>query len=97
MKLLLRQGGLLAVDKPPGISVIPGRGEGQSVRELLGLELACKVWVVHRLDRDTSGLLMVAKDDAAQASLMAQLKARRVKKTYLALVRGSVSAAARPG
>jgi len=48
---------------------------------------------VHRLDRDTSGLLMVAKHDGAQASLMAQLKARRVKKTYLALVQGSVSAA----
>jgi 23S rRNA pseudouridine1911/1915/1917 synthase len=49
--------------------------------------------IVHRLDRDTSGLLMVAKNDAAQASLMAQLKARRVKKTYLALVVGSVAAA----
>jgi 23S rRNA pseudouridine1911/1915/1917 synthase len=49
--------------------------------------------IVHRLDRDTSGLLMVARSDAAQASLQAQLKARRVKKTYLALVQGSVSAA----
>ena len=49
--------------------------------------------IVHRLDRDTSGLLMVARHDAAQASLMAQLKARRVKKTYLALVQGSVAAA----
>ena len=50
--------------------------------------------IVHRLDRDTSGLLMVAKTDAAQTSLMAQLKARRVKKTYLALVQGSVQAGA---
>ena len=49
--------------------------------------------IVHRLDRDTSGLLMVAKNDAAQASLQAQLKARRVKKTYLALVHGNVAAA----
>jgi 23S rRNA pseudouridine1911/1915/1917 synthase len=49
--------------------------------------------IVHRLDRDTSGLLMVAKNDVAQASLMAQLKARRVKKTYQALVQGSVAAA----
>ena len=48
--------------------------------------------IVHRLDRDTSGLLMVARTDAAQHSLMAQLKARRVKKTYLALVLGEVSA-----
>jgi 23S rRNA pseudouridine1911/1915/1917 synthase len=49
--------------------------------------------IVHRLDRDTSGLLMVAKTDAAQGSLMAQLKARRIKKTYLALVHGTVAAA----
>src|SRR5439155_23397309 len=48
--------------------------------------------IVHRLDRATSGLLMVAKTDVAQHSLMAQLKARRIKKTYLALVMGSVSA-----
>jgi 23S rRNA pseudouridine1911/1915/1917 synthase len=50
--------------------------------------------IVHRLDRDTSGLLMVARSDAAQASLQGQLKARRVKKTYLALVAGVVAAAA---
>src|SRR5437773_1716643 len=49
--------------------------------------------IVHRLDRDTSGLIIVARRDSAQASVMAQLKARRVKKTYLALVQGSVSAA----
>jgi 23S rRNA pseudouridine1911/1915/1917 synthase len=49
--------------------------------------------IVHRLDRDTSGLLIVARNDAAQAGLMAQLKARRVRKTYIALVQGSVSAA----
>jgi 23S rRNA pseudouridine1911/1915/1917 synthase len=48
--------------------------------------------IVHRLDRDTSGLLIVARNDAAQASVMAQLKARRVKKTYLALVLGQMPA-----
>jgi 23S rRNA pseudouridine1911/1915/1917 synthase len=45
--------------------------------------------IVHRLDRDTSGLLLVARNDAAQRALMEQLRARRVKKTYLALVHGS--------
>src|SRR4029079_12903736 len=49
--------------------------------------------IVHRLDRDTSGLIIIARRDSAQASVMAQLKARRVKKTYLALVQGSVSPA----
>ena len=48
--------------------------------------------IVHRLDRDTSGLIVVARNDEAQAALMAQLKARRVKKTYLALVAGATAA-----
>jgi len=59
-----------------------------------GISGVARPGIVHRLDRDTSGLIMVAKTDAAQAGLMAQLKARRVKKTYLALVEGSVDAAA---
>ena len=48
--------------------------------------------IVHRLDRDTSGLLIVARNDAAQASLQAQLRARRVRKTIQALVGGVVAA-----
>ncbi len=48
--------------------------------------------IVHRLDRDTSGLIVVARNDAAQLSLQAQLKARRVRKSYLALVGGVVDA-----
>ena len=96
---------LLIVDKPAGqvVHPAPGHGSGTLVNALLGrgAELAPggiagvqRPGIVHRLDRDTSGLLMVARTDAAQASLQAQLKARRVKKTYLALVQGSVSAAA---
>jgi 23S rRNA pseudouridine1911/1915/1917 synthase len=48
---------------------------------------------VHRLDKDTSGLLVVAKTEPAQASLVRQLQARTMKRTYLALVRGVVKAA----
>jgi 23S rRNA pseudouridine1911/1915/1917 synthase len=59
-----------------------------------GIAGVARPGIVHRLDRDTSGLIMVAKTDTAQAGLMAQLKARRVKKTYLALVHGNVEAAA---
>ncbi|MEP7262761.1 MAG: RluA family pseudouridine synthase, partial [Usitatibacter sp.] len=50
--------------------------------------------IVHRLDKDTSGLLVVAKTEPAQASLVRQLQARTVKRTYLALARGQV---AKPG
>ena len=93
---------ILIVDKPAGLVVhpAPGHVNGTLVHALLGRGTAYggiagvqRPGIVHRLDRDTSGLLMVAKHDPAQASLMAQLKARRVKKTYLALVHGSVAAA----
>jgi 23S rRNA pseudouridine1911/1915/1917 synthase len=46
--------------------------------------------IVHRLDKDTSGVMVVAKTDAAMASLAGQFKARRVKKTYLAIVHGEI-------
>jgi 23S rRNA pseudouridine1911/1915/1917 synthase len=94
---------LLIVDKPAGLVVhpSPGHSSGTLVNALLGraggaeyggIAGVGRPGIVHRLDRDTSGLLMVAKHDAAQAGLMAQLKARRVKKTYLALVQGGVAA-----
>ncbi len=93
---------VIVVNKPAGLVVhpSPGHWSGTLVNALLardteygGIAGVERPGIVHRLDRDTSGLLMVAKTDAAQASLMAQLKARRVKKTYLALVQGSVRAA----
>ncbi len=93
---------LLIVDKPAGLVVhpAPGHWQGTLVNALLarsdrygGIAGVARPGIVHRLDRDTSGLLIVAKHDAAQASVMAQLKARRIRKTYLALVQGSVAAA----
>jgi len=92
---------LLIVDKPSGLVVHPAPGHqgGTLVNALLargteygGIAGVQRPGIVHRLDRDTSGLLMIAKDDHAQAGLMAQLKDRRVRKTYLALVQGSVVA-----
>jgi 23S rRNA pseudouridine1911/1915/1917 synthase len=93
---------LLIIDKPAGLVVhpAPGHASGTLVNALLarrgsfgGIAGVARPGIVHRLDRDTSGLIMVARNDVAQAHLMAQLKARRVKKTYLALVAGSVGAA----
>jgi 23S rRNA pseudouridine1911/1915/1917 synthase len=71
------------------VNALLGRAGGG---EYGGIGGVARPGIVHRLDRDTSGLLMVAKHDAAQQALMAQLKARRVKKTYLALVHGAVPA-----
>ena len=93
---------ILIVDKQAGLVVhpAPGHWRGTLVNALLargdhygGIAGVARPGIVHRLDRDTSGLIIVARNDAAQAGVMAQLKARRVRKTYLALAQGSVSAA----
>jgi len=89
---------LLVVNKPAGIIVHPGTGQAEG--SLLAAVLAYRPdivaanadserpGIVHRLDRDTSGLLLVAATAEAQRSLRAQFKARTVSKTYLALVHG---------
>ena len=103
LRIVYEDADLLIIDKPSGLVVhpSPGHSDGTLVNALLahggaeafgGIAGVRRPGIVHRLDRDTSGLLMVARTDAAQASLMAQLKARRVKKTYLALVLGEVAA-----
>ena len=94
---------VLVIDKPSGLVThpSPGHSTGTLVNALLargGVEAYGNVagderpGIVHRLDRDTSGLIVIARNDHAQTALMAQLKARRVKKTYLALVQGPVPA-----
>ena len=105
LRIVYEDDDLLIVDKPAGLVVHPAPGHaGDTLVNALLAHGSGDTWggiagvqrpgIVHRLDRDTSGLLMVARNDAAQSSIMAQLKARRVKKTYQALVQGSVSAAA---
>ncbi|MEW6772162.1 MAG: RluA family pseudouridine synthase [Bacillota bacterium] len=90
---------LLVVNKPRGMVVHPGAGHnrGTLVNALLyhcddlsGINGVLRPGIVHRLDKDTSGLLMVAKNDAAHLALAAQLKARQVRREYLALVHGRV-------
>ena len=104
LRIVYEDDDLLILDKPAGLVVhpSPGHAGGTLVNALLahgdgstwgGIAGVQRPGIVHRLDRDTSGLLMVARHDAAQASIMAQLKARRVKKTYQALVLGNVAAA----
>ncbi len=94
---------VLIIDKPAGLVThpAPGQNSGTLVNALLArggaaaygaIGGADRPGIVHRLDRDTSGLIMVGRNDRAQAALMAQLKARRVKKTYLALVAGATEA-----
>jgi 23S rRNA pseudouridine1911/1915/1917 synthase len=87
---------LLALDKPPGLVVHPTWGHRDGTL-LNGLLWRAREWdaererprLVHRLDKDTSGLLLVAKTRAAHAGLARAFQRRQVRKEYLALVRGS--------
>jgi 23S rRNA pseudouridine1911/1915/1917 synthase len=84
---------LLVVDKGPGVVVHPARGHHeQTLAQLLAPQLAGgeaeRAGIVHRLDRDTSGLLVVARSEIAHARLQAALADRRIEREYLALVEG---------
>lgn len=100
LAVLYEDASVVAIDKPAGMVVHAGAGihRGTLANALvhrfaslssLGGEL--RPGIVHRLDRFTSGVLLVAKTDAAHRDLGAQFASREVEKTYLALVEGSVS------
>ncbi len=94
MKVLGRWGGLVAVEKPPGLLVIPGRApEDQAcARDLLSAQLGQRIWVCHRIDRDTSGVVVFALDAASHRAASMAFEQGGVKKRYLALVEGAVTA-----
>ena len=88
---------LVVIDKPAGLAVHPGPGHPDStlVNALLalcpdieGIGGEIRPGIVHRLDKDTSGLMVVAKTHQAHTNLSAQIKTRQVSKGYLALVEG---------
>jgi 23S rRNA pseudouridine1911/1915/1917 synthase len=87
---------LLVIDKPAGLVVHPAAGnwQGTMLNALLHhapqLALIPRAGIVHRLDKDTSGLLVVAKTIAAQTDLVRQLQARTVKREYRAVVWGLI-------
>lgn len=92
---------MLVIDKPPGMTVhpAPGARTGTLVHALLahcgdslsGIGGVARPGIVHRIDKDTSGLLVVAKSDAAHQALAAQLKDRTLTRTYVAYCWGSLS------
>jgi 23S rRNA pseudouridine1911/1915/1917 synthase len=89
---------VLVINKPPGLVVHPGAGNrrGTLLNALLYLapELEClpRAGIVHRLDKDTSGVMVVARTLAAHTRLVAQLQARSMGREYLALVQGALVA-----
>ncbi|MSQ40797.1 MAG: RluA family pseudouridine synthase [Dehalococcoidia bacterium] len=98
LEVVYQDAHLLVVDKPAGLTVHPGPGHPRHTlvnaimalcTDLSGIGGELRPGIVHRLDKDTSGLMMVAKNDAAHQSLSHQLKEREVEKGYLALVVGT--------
>ena len=102
LDILYEDNDLLVLNKPAGLVVHPAPGHpgGTLVHAILhhcpdlpGIGEEQRPGIVHRLDKETSGVMVVAKNDAAMASLAGQFKGRRVKKTYIALVHGDVKRA----
>lgn len=96
LDVLWQDADYVAVAKPAGLATIPGRGETDSVLERLGRQLNLpssgtddpRLRVVHRLDKDTSGVLVFARHVAAQRHLSQQFQNNLVEKEYVALVSG---------
>ena len=104
LHVVFEDAALAVVDKPAGMMVHAGAGQNEDARSRGTLVNALlyrfralsstggdlRPGIVHRLDKDTSGLIVVAKSDAAHAALAQMFSSRRIRKTYLALVHGSV-------
>ena len=88
--LIFDEAGLVVVDKPSGLPVIPGGGAqpGDCVRAALERQLGAEVWVVHRLDRETSGVLLFARTPELHRELCLAFEERRIRKTYIAFTLG---------
>ncbi len=101
LDIIYQDGDLAVVCKPSGMVVHPAAGnpDGTMVNALLakldglsGIGGVSRPGIVHRIDKDTSGLLLVAKNDAAHVSLAQQIAAHSVERAYLAIVIGSMKA-----
>ena len=99
LRIVYEDDDLLVVDKPAGLAVHPSPGHSRHTLvhailahcpQLSSIGGEGRPGIVHRLDKDTSGLIIVAKHDDAHRSLARQLKERRMEKRYLALVEGLV-------
>ncbi len=100
LTILYEDSSLIVVDKPPGMVVHPAYGNPSGTlvnallyhcKDLAGINGVLRPGIVHRLDKDTSGVMVVAKDDEAFHDLTKQFKNRTVKKVYSAIVYGRMS------
>lgn len=100
IEIIYEDSDIIVVNKPKGMVVHPANGnpDGTLVNAIMaickgslsGIGGEIRPGIVHRLDKDTSGLLIIAKNDKAHVNMSEQIKNHEVKKTYIALVRGTV-------
>jgi 23S rRNA pseudouridine1911/1915/1917 synthase len=90
VRVLHRDDLVLALDKPAGMLTVPGRGDATKPLSAIAREIAEGALPVHRLDRDTSGVVLFGIGRAAHRALNEAFEGRRAEKRYLALVRGDV-------
>lgn len=93
LEVLLQDDDVVAVAKPAGEPVIPARGEDarECVQRRLERQVGRRLWVVHRIDRDASGVVLFAANAGAHRALSLAFEHRQVHKTYVALVAGRLS------
>lgn len=100
LNIVFQDKDLLVIDKPAGIVVHPSIGHSQGtlvnallhhIKDLSGIGGVLRPGIVHRLDRDTSGLMLVAKNDETHRSLSASLKTREIKRRYLVAAWGHLT------
>lgn len=101
LKIVYEDNDIIVVNKPKGMVVHPANGnpDGTLVNAVMalckgslsGIGGKIRPGIVHRLDKDTSGLIIVAKNDLAHINMSKQIKDRQVKKIYIALVKGNIS------
>ena len=100
LNIIYEDADLLVVDKPAGLTVHPAPGHPDHTLvnailshfpHLVDISDSLRPGIVHRLDKDTSGVMLVAKNKVAQANLISQFKTRAIVKAYLALVKGHLT------
>lgn len=99
VKIVYEDGDIAVIDKPQGLTVHAGNGTGDNtlvnallfkLDSLSGINGVIRPGIVHRIDKDTTGLLVVAKNDAAHLSLAKQIAEKTCKREYLALLTGNL-------
>jgi tRNA pseudouridine32 synthase/23S rRNA pseudouridine746 synthase len=92
ISILFEDEDLVAANKPEGLASIPERDKNkQSLLALLSAQLQIRLFVVHRVDKEVSGVILFAKNESAHRSLNEQFSKRAVHKTYVALAHGVIA------